>query len=87
MKAIICEFYIITKIEDILTELQGAKYFSKIDLTEDHHQIKLDPNSRHITTFATHQELHQYKRLIYGRSSAFESFQKQIEIAMWLPKS
>ena len=33
-KAIICECHIIPKIEDILTELHGAKYFSQIDLTE-----------------------------------------------------
>ena len=33
-KAIICECHIIPKIEDILTELHGAKYISQIDLTE-----------------------------------------------------
>ena len=79
-KAIIRECHIIPKIEDILTELHGAKYFSKIDLTEGYHQINLDQNSKHITIFATHQGLYWYKRLIYGISSTFESFQKQIEI-------
>ena len=33
-KAIIRECHIIPKIEDILTELHGANYFSKVDLTE-----------------------------------------------------
>ena len=81
-KAISCERHIIPKIEDILTELHGAKYFSKIDLTEGYHQIKLDQNSRHITNFATNQGLYRYKRLIYGISSTFESFKKQIEITI-----
>ena len=81
-KAINCERHIIPKIEDILTELHGAKYFSKIDLTEGYHQIKLDQNSRHITNFATNQGLYRYKRLIYGKSSTFESFKKQIEITI-----
>ena len=81
-KAIIRERHIIPKIENILTELHGATYFSKIDLTEGYHQINLDPNSRHITTFATHQGLYEYKTLIYGISSTFESFQKQIEITI-----
>ena len=48
-KAIIHECHIIPKIEDILTKLHGAKYFCKTDLTEGYHQIKLDPNSRHIS--------------------------------------
>ena len=73
-KAVIRERHIILKIEDILTELHGANYFSRISLTEGYHQIKLDPNSRHIITFATHQKLYWYKRLICGISRAFESF-------------
>ena len=56
-KAIIRKRHIIPKIEDVLTERHGAKYFSKMDLTEGYHQIKLDSNSRHITTFVTHQGL------------------------------
>lgn len=86
-KAITYECHIITKIEDILTELQSTKYFSKIDLTEGYNQIKLDPNSRHITTFVTYQKLYQCKRLIYGIYSAFKSFQKQTKSHKWLPKS
>ena len=38
-------------------------------------QIKLDLNSRPITTFATYQGLYRYKRLIYCICSVFESFQ------------
>ena len=68
--------------EDTLTELHDAKYFSKLNLTEGYYQIKLDLNSKHNTTFATHQRLYQYKILIYGISSTFESLQKQIEITI-----
>ena len=32
-----------------------------------------------ITAFITHEGIFQYKRLIYGISSAFEHFQKNIE--------
>ena len=56
-KTLICECYIIPKIEDISTELHRAKYCSKFDLTEGYHQMKLDPNSRHIATFHTCQGL------------------------------
>ena len=78
-EAIIRERHIIPKVEDILTELHGAKYFSKLDLREGYHQLELHPDCRDITTLATHKGLFRYKRLIYGVSSAFESFQRQIE--------
>ena len=80
-EAIIRERHVIPKIDDVLPELDGAKYFSKIDLREGYHQIQLK-DSRDITTFATHEGLFRYKCLIYGVSGAFESFQKQIEIVI-----
>ena len=80
--AVIRERHVIPKIEDILTELNGASIFSKIDLREGYHQILLAEESRHITAFATHEGVFRYKRLIYGISSAFESFQKQIEMSI-----
>ena len=62
--------------------LHGAKYFSKIYLRESYHQVHLHEDSRDITTFETHEGLFRYKPLICGVSSAFESFQKQIEIVI-----
>ena len=56
--------YTIPKLDDILPELHGSKYFSKIDLREGYYQILLHPKSRPITSFATHKGLSQYKRLI-----------------------
>ena len=65
-QAIIRERHVIPKIEDILTELHGAKYFTKIDMRDGYHQILLEESNRHLTTFATHEGLFRYKRLIYG---------------------
>ena len=47
-KAIIRECNVIPKIEDVLTELHDAKYFSNFDLTEGYHEIKLHQSIRHI---------------------------------------
>ena len=76
------ERHVIPILEDILPDLHKATVFSKIDLHEGYHQLVLLPDSRHITAFATHEGVHQYRRLTYGVNSAFESFQKQIEIAI-----
>ena len=78
-EAIVRERHQIPKVEEILPELHNAKYFSKIDLKEGYHQIELGEESRHITTFLTHEGCFQSKRLVYGVSSAFEQFQKVIE--------
>ena len=67
-EAIIREMYQIPKVEDILTELYDAKYFSKINLKEGYHQIELAEESRHITTVLTHQGCYQSKRLVFGVS-------------------
>ena len=81
-EAIQRERYVIPTTSDLISELHGAKYFTKIDLREGYHQILLHPESRPITAFATHAGLFQYKRLIFGLTSAFESFEKQIELVL-----
>jgi hypothetical protein len=65
----------IPKVEDISLELNGAKYFSKLDLAQAYHQLELHEDSRYITTFSTHVGLFRYKRLNYGTNVAAEIFQ------------
>ena len=43
------------------------------------HQIELKEESRGITTFATHQGLYHYKRLMFGVSCAPEMYQRVIQ--------
>ena len=66
-------------IDDLVTELNGACYFSKLDLNSAYHQLELDESSRYITTFTTHQGLFRYKRLNFGTSNASEVFQSTIQ--------
>jgi hypothetical protein len=48
-------------------------------LKAGYHQLELDPESRHITTFCTHLGNFRYKRLNFGINSAAEIFQKKVE--------
>ena len=66
-------------IDDLLNDLNGARYFSKLDLTSAYHQVELDKESRYITTFTTRKGLYQYKRLNFGTNSASEIFQHTIQ--------
>ena len=68
-QAILRERHPIPTVEETLQELHGAAVFSKLDLKWGYHQIELDPDYRGITTFATHQGLWRYKRLMFGISS------------------
>ncbi|XP_031335480.1 uncharacterized protein K02A2.6-like [Photinus pyralis] len=77
-KAIKRERHPTPTIDDILSELNGATTFSKIDLKDGYHQLTLHENSRYITVFSTHAGLYRYKRLSFGINSAAEIFQNII---------
>ena len=66
-------------IDDLIHDLNGARHFSKLDLSSAYHQLELDEESRQITTFTTHKELFQYKRLNFGTNSASDIFQHTIQ--------
>lgn len=61
-EAIQRERHVTPTIDDIIHDLNGAKMFSKLDLKAGYHQLELHPDSRQITTFATHVDLWRYKR-------------------------
>ncbi len=77
-QAIIRERHQMPTVEELTSDLNGAKIFSKIDLTSGYHQLKLTTESRSITTFNTHVGLFRYKRLNFGICSASEIFQETI---------
>ena len=64
--------------DELIAELNGSRFFSKLDLCSEYHQLELTPESRYIPTFATYVGLERYKRLIFGFSSASVVFQNTI---------
>ena len=54
------EKYPMPTLDDLIEDLNGDKFFSKLDLTQAYHQLEIDENSRQITTFATHVGLFRY---------------------------
>ena len=71
--------YPIPKTEDVLAELGGGQYFSKIDLTQAYTQLELEEDSKQYTTINTHQGLYKFNRLPYGISSAPGIYQRTME--------
>ena len=65
-------------IDDLITNLNGAQCFSKLDLTSAYHQLELDDEFRFVTTFTTHKGLYRYKRLNFGTNNASDIFQNDL---------
>ena len=62
----------------MVSDLNGCKVFSKVDLNQGYHQIPLHSDSRQFTTFSTHVGLFRYRRLNFGLLCAAEVFQKKV---------
>ena len=60
-------------------EKHPIQIFSKLEVKWAYHQVELDPESRDITTFATHEGLFGYKSLIFGVSCAIEMYQRTMQ--------
>lgn len=71
-EALVREQYPIPTVDEILQGMNGSAIFSKLDLKWGYHQLELTPESLEITTFAAHNGVYRYKRLIFGVSSASE---------------
>ena len=66
-------------VEDIKFKLEGATVFSVLDMNEGYHQLELDEDSRHLTTFYGTERKMRYTRLNYGTISSQDIFDKAVD--------
>ena len=64
--------------EEMIAQLAGAKYFSKLDAAQGFWQLELDEPSSYLCTFITPFGRYRYRRLPFGISSAPEVYHKTV---------
>lgn len=74
--------YPLPLIDETMARIGQAKIFTKIDIRQAFHRIRMDPESEELTTFRTRYGAYKYKVLPFGLTNGPSTFQRYINDAL-----
>ena len=68
--------YPLPRADELFDHFHGAKWFTKIDLAQGFHQVPLDPETMHLTSFKTRYGSYEFTVLPMGLTNAPSAFMR-----------